>query len=711
MKKYAINFMAAVVLSSSIIAQAEPVFQLDKISDLEGNTLDEWVAHNQPLIIRLSIEQLIGREQNSINELKIVPQFLIMLGNSDITDLFEFTNNRLVFPGGLALPPGENQLRISQLTKGQWIEIATHPLNVMTSAGFKQAEWTPSLNLNINSQLDEQVSGDNLGSQRPTYSDVTASIGLAGHHKNDDFSIDTNINLLAVSNRQQAIQYSNKLNQARKWDVSNYSVKFKSGNNRIIVGHTSYGNNPLLISNLSRRGVSWQYQNENQLTFNGAILSGSDIVGYNNFLGLANYSQQFVNSLGFGFNTFSDSRISVRIEGTYLDAQRQAQNDFGIGEIASAEKNQGMGFRLIANDSKGRLNADLSIGLSRYTNPEDLNLSFGDELVTLKTETAMAYNLNMSYQLIQQWETPWGSNTNLTLNANSSSTDPLYQTLTAFVQANIENNLLGAQYQVGSVSGNLSTRSSRDNLDNLVSLLTTETKNDSFSANMPLAQILSSDEDIYTNKTWLPSLNYSFQQTHQYAINSPGANISGFNGASHLPDQLTTNHSLASNWQFEHYSLSLQSNYNQQDNRQIGRELADFSNLRHAASVNIQQGNTTSWSFSLGKNRLYDLENNKKQYSKSATVSYNWQSIDGLSVSVNYGLSKNDDSLDEASSTSTNADIGLVKNLIKGGWWFQLNGSISLRINYNDSESINRVFDQASRFGSKTVQLNVNLSY
>ena len=708
-KRTLISLLIASTIASQEPIAAQQIYSINKVTDETGTIITDWIKNDQSLVIEL--EKMSIAETNG-NGIEITHnQFQIMLGDSDITSLFEFRQNKLVFSGGIPLPAGEQSLVVDQMISSKWVTVGTQQLSVMTSAGFKQAEWTKTLEVNINSQLDEKASGDSVISDRPRYSDVTSSIGLGSHHQNDSLTIDSNINLLWVSNRQQAVQFGNKQNKANKLDVTDYAASLVSGNHHVTVGHTSFGNNTLLIDGLSRRGISWQYQNENELTFNGAILSGSDIVGYNNFFGLADYSKQYVNALGFGINTFTDSRISLRIEGTYLDAERLSQNDFGIGEVASAETNKGLGFHFIARDNAGRFNGDLTIGFSRYNNPNDVDLNFGDDLVELDVDTALAHNLNLSYILVQDWLAPWGSNSNITITANHSKADPLYQTLTAFVQANIKNKLMAAQYQVGNLSGNFGIQSSRDNLDNLVNLLTTKTNNTSFSASLPTAQLFAEQETKAEPSKWLPQLDYNFQETHQYALTSPDADQSGFNGGSHLPDQLTTAHNLSASWQLQSYSLSLQTSHNNQDNRQIGREASDFISLQHAASINWQQNDSTAWSFSLAKNRQADLENDKIQYSKSFTVSYNWQSIEGLGLSINYGLSKDDDSLNEAKNTATTADISLVKNLVMGEWWFPANGSISLRLNYNDSKSIDNIFQQANRFGTKTAQLGINLSF
>ena len=691
---------------SSQLSIADRLYSFSELQNGAGETVVEWIKNNQALTIRLT-SQSNSNEQNIASP----SEFQVLIGANDVSNLFTLVDNNLVYEGGIPLPAGENEIIVNQLVNGSWQPIGNTNLQVMTTSGFKQAEWTPRLEININSQLDESVSGDATASENPKFSDVTSSIGLTTHHENDNYSIDSNFNLLSVSNREQAIQFGNKQLNAQKIDLSDYQVSIIKGEHNIVLGHTSYGSNALLIDNLSRRGISWQYQNEDELSFNGAVLNGIDIVGFNNFTGLQNHSKQYVNALGFGLNTLTDYRVSVRVEGTYIDAQRLSQNDFGISEVVSAEKNNGVGFKFTAIDAEGLFNGDLTIALSRYTNPDDEFLDFGDELVELETETSMAHNLNLAYILLQEWETPFGNTANLTLSASHVKTDPLYQTLTSFVQANVMSQQFGAQYQIGNISGNIGSQSSEDNLDKLVNILTTKTDNKSFSANIPIAQMLLDSESTDEPSPWLPSLDYSFQDTHQFASSSPNADISGFNGDSHLPDQVTKSHNLTASWQLETDSISLQASFSDQDNRQIGRENSDFLSLQHGISYNWQQSEQISWSFALGRNRQFDKEGGKIQYNDSATVSFNWQSEDGLALSINYGLSEDNDSLNEAENTATNADIGLVKNLVNGEWWFPADGSISLRINYSDSKSIDRIFDQLNSLGTTTALLGINLSF
>ena len=729
-KLSALLFASAIACQSA--AKSSPMFVFEQLVKNNGEPVNDWIENNQPFVIQLTkvpsaeaspSNHSLGASQFA--KVEGITQFQILLGDTEISSLFEYSNHQLVYSGEIPLPSGENNLQVNQLIEQQWVPVGEVSLSVLTSTGFKQAEWTPRLELNINSQLDEQVTGDATPSDKPKFTELTTNIGLSSHHQSDGLNIESNINAFAVSDREQAIQFANRGQEASKLDIADYSININKGNHQLVVGHTSYGSNSLVIDNVSRRGISWQYQNqdeqknENELSFNGAILSGSDIVGYQNLLGLSDHSQQFVNSLGFGFKFLNDSRISLRLEGNYVDAEKLSLSDFGTSEITSAEKNQAIGMRLIAMDSDGRFDANLTLGISRYTNPDDPELNSGEQLVELNTENAIAHNLNLSYILLQDWQTPWGTSSNVTLTANHSSTEPLYQTLTAFVQANLRNKMLGANFQFGQVSGNLAVQNSRDNLDNLVNLLTTKTKLDSFSLNLPLAAIYSSSEasssetssSKFSFKSYLPSVDYSYQKTHQLAINSPDSLESGFNQDSHLPDQITTSHDISNSWQFETFSLSLQSSHSFQDNRQIGREESDFKNLQHSVSFNWQQNENNAWVFSFSKNRQLDLEASKIQYSESAAVSYNWQSIEGLALAISYALNKENDSLKESKSFSNTADISIIKSLTKGEWLLPVDGSVSLRVNYNDSELIDNIFEQRNKLGTTTAQLAISLSF
>jgi len=75
-----------------------------------------------------------------------------------------------------------------------------------------------------------------------------------------------------------------------------------------------------------------------------------------------------------------------------------------------------------------------------------------------------------------------------------------------------------------------------DNLDEIPSVLTTQTDRTGYTATLPLQRA----------GRWLPSLNYRLDRTHQLGLDLP---TNGGFSESHIPDQVSLNHSASARWQ------------------------------------------------------------------------------------------------------------------------------------------------------------------
>jgi len=83
---------------------------------------------------------------------------------------------------------------------------------------------------------------------------------------------------------------------------------------------------------------------------------------------------------------------------------------------------------------------------------------------------------------------------------------------------------------------------------------------------------------------WLPQLSYSLNQVHQFGDGVP--ENSGFS-ESHVPDQLTSVHGVSAQWFHSIWQLAYQLNRSTQDNRQEGRENADFERTAHTVTLGV----------------------------------------------------------------------------------------------------------------------------
>jgi len=132
---------------------------------------------------------------------------------------------------------------------------------------------------------------------------------------------------------------------------------------------------------------------------------------------------------------------------------------------------------------------------------------------------------------------------------------------------------LEARADVAGVSLQSSFSGARTNLDDVASILTTRTERSQLSIGVPVARVIGS------RSFWLPALQYRTDRTHQYGDGIP-AN-SGFS-ATHVPDQVSLNQAAQADWQIRKLTVGYSWNRSHQDNRQVGRESADLTVVRHA---------------------------------------------------------------------------------------------------------------------------------
>lgn len=200
---------------------------------------------------------------------------------------------------------------------------------------------------------------------------------------------------------------------------------------------------------------------------------------------------------------------------------------------------------------------------------------------------------------------------NLTLTARHARADVLYKSLGALVDANLDSYVLGADASIGPVASQLAYRWTQDNIDNLPTLLTTRTRGLTFGLNLPTPTLF----DNIADQLWLPNVSYALERVHQQAMNTPNPELSGFDDPSQLPDQVTQPDALDFGWTGEHWEFSYRLSYSREDNRQPGREQADFDTLENRVSLGLRPSDTLNLMLGLGRNRKQDQEQALASYS------------------------------------------------------------------------------------------------
>lgn len=652
----------------------------------------QWLNPETPFSFRLQEDQ------------PIAGRLVFFIDKKDVTALVRQTGvDEYSFAADiLPLASGSQSLKLFSVDdSNQWQELAELPLNVLTTAGFEESENTARFDVTETSQFKQNVSGDAFASDPEQYHNMAMTAGFSTRQKRGAWEVRSRWNVVSTSVKQEALRFGQLQDKAPKTDLSDYLVEFESANTKLAFGHVNFGNHALLLNGLANRGVTGSYRAFGRLDFSVTSQSGQRITGYNNILGAKNYSTNSIQSAVMGFDFLKNSAAQLRAEVTYLTAEVTSDLNFNFGEVADSESSQGLGVMLTGQSSSGRLRGNALIAQSRYGNPEDPFLNQGLDVVETEETKDNAYIVQLDYDLLQpNYET--GKGASLTVQLQHEKTDLLYKSVGAFVSPDVEASTLNLNGQLGQTSWQLQSKKSRDNLDDIQSVLTTVTEANSLSLNIPLQR------DYENQKKWLPqNLSINSQKVHQFGDNLP----IGFDPNSHIPDQVSVLHGANLSWQWGSQSFGYNISWSDQDNHQPGRAQADFRDVNHGLNFNFSLGQSFNIGLNLGAVIASDFEQNLKRYTDSASINLDWRIGNNIAISGNYGVSQGSDSEDFAESDNFTAQTQMTYRFELPLFSSKkLPGQIYLRHAVNDNYSIDNQFQFESQGRSWTLNGGFNIS-
>lgn len=660
-------------------------------------SLGKWINPSDAIFIEL--DKQIKNEKEEIR---------FYINKTDVSSLFiqESPRKYSYQPGSYPLPKGESELviYINSFRSG-WKEVAKLPLNVKSTLGFKQEEYTGSVGVNIRSELNSGFSGDAIAPERQEETDMNTSINLSMNASDDDVSLSANADFVGVSHINEALQFGEKGQAASRLDLSSYQVVYNNDNHQVEVGHVSYGNNRYLVSSMASRGVvySAKVKNHEQLDYSVALMNGKNIVGFNNILGLNN-SQHQVKSATMGYELVKSRPGGLRLEVSYLDTSILPFTNFDTGEIPDAEKSSGFGLNLSGSNESGKLRGSLSYARSKYTNPEDPFLSQGLDVVDVDENTDDARHLELSYELFESEPDKTGKIYRIGLSASHEKVDPLFKSLAAFAAADKISNSISLDIGLKDIGLTVNKSTTRDNIDDIATILTTRTDSTSYGLTVPLKIILSGEQQPPSN--WIPDINFSRSITHNYGVNAPPT----FTADTHIPDQYNVADSVNMDWAFETINWSINHNRTDRDNRQAARDAADFKDKSTGLTFNHNVNDKFSYNLGISLSENTDKEANLTSNDVNHSVGFSWNIKERLGLTVNYSESDADDSQGIEERQNMTASVSLA-------WRFDITNlsskktpaQFSLDYLVNDGSSKNQVFGIDSTSRDWTIRAGLSL--
>lgn len=606
------------------------------------------------------------------------------------------------------LAAGTLQMVVYHESAEGWRELGRFPLRVRTRAGFEEAEVSPRLDLSNKSQWNEGRRGDTPPPPRSTYHDLAGSLQLETRHTRASMQLDSRFRFVGSSVQREALRFGQLRDDAPKIDLSDFLLGMTVGaGTKFELGHLSVGDHPLLIQHLSSRGVQASGSLGQRFDYRGSAVAGQQVTGYNRLLG-ADFDGNTITTGTIGFNPLLGQPQALRLELAVMDAERPSQAGFNIGEVTDAEKSRGIGLVLKTRTPGGRVGAEVAWALSRYDNPEDPLLSFGQPLVPVIRETNAAWQAALQASLLRDRPIGTERHANLDLQLNYQRVDPLYRSLGAFVQPDLQQFGATLSGRLGLYTLQLRFAEQEDNLDRIPTVLKTRTRSTGADLGWPLGALRAEATD--GRSAW-PNLSLRTQRIHQFAANVPDPIASEFNSPSHLPDQVTTQYGLQASWSLPRGSLGYSLSFSDQDNRQPGRERADFQSLNHGLNLGWSPWPSLSLNVGLMRGRNGDREQALARYNDSISAGINWRLGERSTLNLNWQQGRNHDSLAqaEARNESFNGQLASQVNLPMGPR--RVPAQFFVAYSRQASTQLNRLFGFDNEFGTWSINSGLSFSF
>ncbi len=552
----------------------------------------------------------------------------VFAGNRDVTTLFEAAPGVLRYRADVPpLPAGEQEIIVYAVAEGkEWRELGRFPIKVLTRRGFEKATAKPALDLTNKGQIDQGQTPPQSFSSREHYQDFTAQGGLTTELQRGDFLLRTQANVTGVSYINEALRYGEKAENAPHIDLANYRVELQKGFTSVALGHVGFGSHRHLINGFSSRGVVFTFGAGKPVSVALGAMNGTAIVGWDNIIGFQE-RQHRVYSATLGVELVPSRPGAARIEASLLDGSLLPLNGFTEGAIRSAEKSRGGALRVLLSDSSQRFTIDGGWTRSRFRPQQDLQVEEGLAVSAIpETERDAAY-LDASVAIIRN-KSIGKQSANVSATFNFERVDPLFRSVTASPQADYQRGALSLNGTLGPLTLQVSHARSEDNLDGIRSILKTKTRQTTANAGLSLATLFGARRGA----RWIPSLTATVDHTHQFGAFLPVD--AGFS-ASHVPDQISFSAQTAIEWQLHPVRFGLRGSTSNQNNRQPGRERADFETDAGSVFLGFTPTDRFDISFDTSLDEQKNIESATRQRNRRVGATMTWRFFRDFALAAN----------------------------------------------------------------------------
>lgn len=620
----------------------------------------------------------------------------VVLGDEDVSGVMAAGPDGLRYQAGLLpLPVGATEVVVHRVdAEGTWHRLSAFPLRVRSQFGVEEKEFDPGLDLTLSSQPAQGEDPEPATpSDVPTVLD--GSLRLDGSLVHRDFTSTASAVVVGTSEREQRLRYGTLEERAPLLDLASYEVGHEQGPVALTLGHIRSGDQRHLINGFGSRGATMTVAPSPRLQVGVSANAGRQEVGWGNLLGVGQPDHRIL-SANVGVEAL-ERPGALRLDVGWMDGSVLPVSGFNRGSVTDAEASNGMSFRLRAAGLDRRLRLDAGWARSTFDNPLDSELSAGVELVEVEETTRDARYLDADLEVLRRIGLGGSRTLSLSVGFQHERVDPLYRSVGAGARADVLQDQVSVNADVAGVTIQGSFSSAEDNLDEIPSILKTDTERRGVTVGVPLTRL--------AGTPWLPSLQYRNDRTHQAGVELP---TDGGFSPGHVPDQVSVNQSLSFDWRTRVVTFRYQLNHSDQDNRQEGREDADFKTLTSGFGLGLTPTRTVRIGVDLNLERADNLGADERDNTRRWGANASWQPLERSTLAVRFSDTFRDDDQATREQAGRTVDVKWSSRLPTAGG---LGGTWFVRWYRNESQRIDRLRDLTQDRTRWTLTLGANLSW
>lgn len=587
----------------------------------------------------------------------------LFVDDVDVTALVRPVPNGWVYSAAdVPLGPGAHEL-VAWIVESDtlWTESLRQPFRVAGALTLEQAALRRGLDVGIKSRLASAFEPA-IGGERSTFNDVDGQLSLDGeltHHGGATAGV--RLQLAGTSERQRALRAAELKDDAPYIDLASYTSRLGRGPVELTLGNLSVGGARHLISGFASRGAALSLASGRRVQVTAAAMHGSNVVGWDDLTGLGEPDHRIVTA-NIGVDALRQPG-ALRLDVTALKGSVLPRSGFDRGSVTDRESSTGVALRVQSQLLDRRVRIDAGLTRSAFENLPDPLLAQDSALVPGVRDTRNAHFAQASVDVLRNVRLGGGRTAGLTMGWAAERVDPLFRTVAGYTRADQLQNRWEVRGDVAGVGIGGNHARSRNNLEDIPSILTSETHRTGMDVSLPVGQLV-------RGPGWLPHLRWRTDRTHQFGRGVP--ENSGF-AASHVPDQVSTTHSAGLDTRLGPLAFGYRFDRAEQDNRQVGRETADFDSRTHGVSIAASALRTLSLNVDLARVSARSLERDEVDRTRRIGLNIGWRPRPDGALALQLSDSRSENGATETEredrSWSAQWSAGVPRLQTLGGRW------------------------------------------